>query len=211
MFALTAAVALAQVPFPEILTSLQRTEAGLHGDWWRTFTALFVQDGGPIGAVTNLAFLAVIGTIAEQFLSRPRWLAHYFGIGLLCELVAYSWQPVGGGNSIAVCGLAGAVTLAFWRGVSRLPDISPVALLVWCGALLATLYPPLIIVGFAPIGLVLRLGRESPQARRLTAFTVIAIAVALAVANNIHGAALLFGIALAFATVPGPVPRRSHP
>jgi len=30
----------------------------------------------------------VIGAIAEQVLSRPRWPAHYFGPGLITELVA---------------------------------------------------------------------------------------------------------------------------
>jgi membrane associated rhomboid family serine protease len=70
----------------------------VHGDWWRIATALFVQDGGVLGAVSNLAFLAVIGAVVEQILPRPRWLAHCFGVGILAELIASEWQPVGGGT-----------------------------------------------------------------------------------------------------------------
>jgi len=51
---------------PGMLAALQRTPQGLHGDWWRTSTALFVQDGGVVGTLSNLAFLLVMGVVAEQ-------------------------------------------------------------------------------------------------------------------------------------------------
>jgi membrane associated rhomboid family serine protease len=62
--------------------------AGLSGDWWRSFTALFVQDGGLAGTLFNLAFLLVIGSIAEQVFDRRRWLLLYFIPGLAGEFVA---------------------------------------------------------------------------------------------------------------------------
>ena len=124
VFALTAAGAIAQAVVPGLLGSLQRTPEGLHGDWWRTGTALFGQDGGVVGALSNLAFLLILGAIAEQFLAAWQWLACYFGAGLAGELAGYAWQPVGAGNSIAVCGLAGALVVALW---ARTPAIGPAA------------------------------------------------------------------------------------
>ncbi len=160
-----------------------------------------------VGALSNLAFLAVLGAVAEQVLTRPRWLAHYFGVGLLAELVAYAWQPKGGGNSIAICGLTGAVALACWRGDERLPAYAPLAVLIWCGALLGTLYRPLIVVGVAATGLALRRRERGLEVLRPTAIAVSATGVVLAIAANIHGAALLMGTALALITVAGLRPR----
>jgi membrane associated rhomboid family serine protease len=119
VFAVTAAVSAAQFADHAILTGLERTPAGLSGEWWRSFTALFVQDGGLPGTLSNLAFLLVIGTIAEQVLSRPRWLLLYFIPGLAAELAGYAWQPVGAGNSGAVCGLAGGLIVAMLAGRPR--------------------------------------------------------------------------------------------
>jgi membrane associated rhomboid family serine protease len=202
VFALTAAMSLAQLADPSLLGRLERTPAELHGDWWRIVTALFVQDGGVIGAVSNLAFLAVIGAIAEQILSWPRWLAHYFGVGILTELIATEWQPVGGGNSIAVCGLTGAVAVAAWRENARLPRATPQAVLLWCGALLGTLFWPLIVVGVAAAAVARRRQEQHAPVLRATALGVAATGIALAIATNIHGAALLAGIVLAQFSVP---------
>jgi membrane associated rhomboid family serine protease len=190
-----------------MLGRLERTPAGLHGDWWRTFTSLFVQDGGVIGTLSNLVFLAVIGAIAEQVISRPRWLAHYSGVGLLAEFAGYAWQPVGGGNSGAVCGLAGAVALGCWRADPRLPGYAPQALLLWCGALLGTLSGWLLAPMIVAAGAAGALARGQQQ-RRLVRVAVPLAAVAtgavLAAFSNIHGAALLAGLLLALATARGP-------
>ena len=126
--AVTSAVAVAS---PTVLAHLERTPAGLHGQWWRTFTSLFMQDSAA-GAASNLFFMLVLGVVAEQVASRYFWLACYFGAGIVGELVAYSWQPVGAGNSVAVCGLAGLIALACWRRDARLPALE--LLRCWCGA-----------------------------------------------------------------------------
>jgi membrane associated rhomboid family serine protease len=201
VFALTAAVSAAQLAVPGLLGRLERTPAAGHAEPWRIVTALFVQDGGVLGAVSNLAFLAVIGAVAEQVLSRPRWTAHYVGVGVATELVALSWQPVGGGNSIAVCGLAGALAVASWRGDARLPPRTPQALLVWCGAVLATLFAPLIAIGVAGAGLARGRQEHDRPVGRPTAVAVVATATVLALATNIHGAALLAGTALGLVTM----------
>jgi membrane associated rhomboid family serine protease len=206
VFALTAATALAQAVDRGLLSRFERTPAELHGEWWRIGTALLVQDGGVLGAASNLAFLAVIGVVAEQILSRPRWLAHYLGVGLLTELVAYTWQPTGGGNSIAVCGLAGAVAVGSWRVDPRLPRYSGTALLVWCSALFGTLSPslylPTIVLSAAAVAALARRRQERHgEAGRWTAVAAGATGLALAAATNIHGAALLGGIGLALLLV----------
>jgi hypothetical protein len=74
VFAVTATVSVLGLALPSLLATLERAPAGLHGDWWRTFTALFVQDGGAAGTLSNLLFLLVMGALAEQFLERWQWL-----------------------------------------------------------------------------------------------------------------------------------------
>jgi hypothetical protein len=75
----TCATSIAQFVVPGMLPALARSLQGLHGDWWRTFTALFVQDGGMLGTVSNLAFLLLLGVLAEQVLPAWQWLICYFG------------------------------------------------------------------------------------------------------------------------------------
>ena len=90
VFAVTAPVSAAQFADHAILTGLERTPAGLSGEWWRSLTALFVQDGGLPGILSNLAFLLVIGTIAEQVFSSAAVAAAVLhpgpgrGAGRLC-------------------------------------------------------------------------------------------------------------------------------
>jgi membrane associated rhomboid family serine protease len=202
--AVTALSALAQLVVPGMLADLERDPAALHGEWWRPATALFVQDGGVLGAASNIAFLAVIGAAAEQVLSRPRWLLHYFGVGLAVEAIGLAWQPVGGGNSIAVCGLAGAVALAPWRAGDPLPTFAAPAVLLWCAALLGTISGlmagPAIVAAIVAV----RFAKERPLALQCLALAaVVVVGAILAADQNIHGAALLIGLALAFATLAG--------
>ncbi|HJU02126.1 MAG TPA: rhomboid family intramembrane serine protease, partial [Actinomycetes bacterium] len=133
VFAVTAANSVLGLAVPAVLDALERTPDGLHGQWWRLVTALFVQDGGVLGTVSNLAFLALLGVLAERLAGPWWWLAAYFGAGLAGELAGYAWQPTGAGNSVAVCGLAGLLVMALLAG-TRLPPLAPMAVLWWCGA-----------------------------------------------------------------------------
>jgi membrane associated rhomboid family serine protease len=72
--------------------------AGAAGDWWRTFTALLVQDGGVAGTISNLAFLLVLGAMAEQVLGVGRWLVCYLGAGLVGELAGLGGSQAGRGT-----------------------------------------------------------------------------------------------------------------
>ena len=168
VFAVTAVPSVIGLVDADVLAALQRAPEGLHGDWWRTFTALLVQDGGVPGTLSNLFFLLVIGALAEQVAGRGRWLVAYLGAGLAGELAGYAWQPRGAGNSVAVCGLAGVLAEALAAG-ARLPRLAPMALLWWCGALLASRWgavPLLVLVAAAvavqlvPPSLAARAGRR---------------------------------------------------
>jgi membrane associated rhomboid family serine protease len=198
VFAVTGLSNALQFLVPGMLARLERAPAGLHGDWWRTGTALFVQDGGVAGTLSNLAFLVAAGAVAEQVTSRPRWLLGYFGAALAGEFAGYAWQPYGGGNSIAICGLAGVVAVALWRGERRLPPYAPTILLVWCGApLAADLWYPLVAIGVAAAVLATVAADRGMPVARWAAAGALLTGAAMTAAENIHGAALLTGIAIA--------------
>jgi membrane associated rhomboid family serine protease len=200
VFAVTATVSVLGLASPGLLAALERAPAGLHGDWWRSFTALFVQDGGAAGTLSNLLFLLVMGALAEQFLERWQWLVCYFGAGLAGELAGYAWQPRGAGNSVAVCGLAGVLVVALLAG-SPVPRLAPMVLLYWCGALLSVRWGvvPLVVCIAAAVAVQL-LPAVTVAAGRLVAGGAIVAAMVLTAARDIHGAALLAGILLAAAT-----------
>ncbi|WP_329243444.1 rhomboid family intramembrane serine protease [Actinoallomurus sp. NBC_01490] len=208
VFGVTALSNVAQFLVPGMLAHLERAPAGLHGDWWRTGTSLFVQDGGVAGTVSNLLFLVLVGAVAEQAVSRSRWLLCYFTAGLVGEFAGYAWQPHGGGNSIAICGLAGAAAVALWRGDGRLPRFAPTIVLLWCAALLATAWFPLLVIGLVA-AMAARVAAERGVAvGRWTAAGALVAGVALTAVRNIHGVALLAGLVVAVALVL-PVRRRN--
>jgi membrane associated rhomboid family serine protease len=206
VLAVTAATSVAGLVEAGVLAALQRTPAGLHGEWWRTVTSLLVQDGGVTGTVSNLVFLAVLGTLAEQVAGRWRWLVAYLGAGLVGELAGYAWQPRGAGNSVAVCGLAGLLVVALAAGAG-LPRLAPMAVLWWCGALLASRWGavPLVVLVAAAVAVQLAPAGWAVGAGRLAA-AAAAVALVLVAARDIHGAALAAGIVLAALTGrrPGP-------
>ena len=214
LFAVTAAMNLAQFVGPSLLTRLERTPAELHGQWWRIVTSLFVQDGGPLGAASNLAFLLVLGVAAEQVLPRPRLLVQYFGVGMVSEVIGYLWQPVGGGNSIAICGLSGTLVVSLWRRDDRLPGFTEPATLLWCAALLGTLstrlYLPAIVAGLLAMRFLGRNRSRGLRTKRPTAAVVVLTMAVLVSCRNIHGAALAFGLVLALLTTANPTPGASE-
>ncbi|WDR01927.1 rhomboid family intramembrane serine protease [Devosia algicola] len=109
---LAACLAL-QFADPEILLVMQRSASAiLAGQWWRMGTALFFQDGWLAGGLSNIAALLVIGGLAEQVLTRWTWIGIYALGGLAAETIALAWQPIGAGNSIAICALAGVLLVA---------------------------------------------------------------------------------------------------
>jgi membrane associated rhomboid family serine protease len=121
-----------QLAFPTLLGWMQRNTGRIGtGEVWRVVTALFFQDGGLSGGVFNLTCLALVGPVTERFWGSRRWLLIYFGCGMVGELLALIWQPLGAGNSIATLALSGSL---FARGSFR-PGLNPVHLLCWAGLL----------------------------------------------------------------------------
>lgn len=124
--AATAAGFAAQLAMPQLLPLLARDHALVTGgQLWRAVTALFFQDGAVAGAVFNLSVLLLLGAIAEMQLDRYRWLAVYFGGGVLTEFLALAWQPHGAGNSIACFALAGALILRPVGGRAAMLQLFP--------------------------------------------------------------------------------------
>ena len=114
------------------------------------------------------------------------------------EAAGYAWQPTGGGNSVAVCGLAGVVVLALCRRRHGMPFFSAPAVLLWCGALLATWHLPLLAVGIAAAAVTPQLIRAKSRWLSVIVLVVAAgTAVTLISVRNIHGAALMAGLLLA--------------
>jgi|KBSSwiStaDraftv2_1062776.scaffolds.fasta_scaffold35989_4 membrane associated rhomboid family serine protease len=112
---LTLAIAIPttlQFFFPSLLPLFERNyERFLAGDWWRLVTSLFVQDGGIAGSIFNLVSLILVGVVAERLWGSRRWLVIFFTGGLLSQLIAFAWQPIGAGNSVANFSLAGSVAV----------------------------------------------------------------------------------------------------
>jgi hypothetical protein len=122
----------------------------------------------------------------------------YFGAGLAGELAGYAWQPRGAGNSVAICGLAGALVVAL-LAQAPVPRLAPVILLYWCGALLAAHWGPALLV-FVAAGLATQVAlARGLRVGRLAGATAAATALAPTAAQDLHGAAMLAGIAIAAA------------
>ncbi|MEV0713549.1 rhomboid family intramembrane serine protease [Asanoa sp. NPDC050611] len=222
VFVVTAVPSLLQFAFPAVLTSLQRTAAIRDGEVWRLVTSLLVQDGGWFGAISNLFFLLLVGSLAELVLRRWLWALCYLGCGLAAEGIAVAWQPTGGGNSIAICGLAGALTIALlarplrpsaaWRPDAISEELRPRHLWLpagvawWSVAILGTESEVALYIGVAAgaavqIALVAggEQGRGNRALGRIVATGALLVAVALTALRNIHGPPLLLGAALAYA------------
>ncbi len=207
VFVVTAVPSLLQVPFPAVLTSLQRTPAVRDGEVWRIGTSLLVQDGGWFGTLSNLLFLLVVGAVAERVLPRWLWLVCYLAGGLTGQLFGLAWQPVGGGNSVAICGLAGALVAAMLGARFRhVPLWTPAVVAWWCGALAGTISSAALIVGIvaavATQGALMaggETGRGNRVVARVVGFAALAFAVVLIAYRNIHGPPILVGAGIAVA------------
>jgi rhomboid protease GluP len=105
---------------PALLDNLERDRASIAGgEAWRLLTSLVVQDGGWAGSIFNLVTLVVVGAVAERVWGAVRWTAIALVAGVAGQLWGLMVQPVGAGNSVAVFGLAAAVSVAALRHGDR--------------------------------------------------------------------------------------------
>jgi hypothetical protein len=91
---------------PTVLAHLQRTPAGLHGEWWRTLTSVGYA-WQPSGAGNSVAVCGLAGVIALACWRRDSRLPAFGTFALLwCAVILPSWAwpaaVVG-----AVCAMAG--------------------------------------------------------------------------------------------------------
>jgi membrane associated rhomboid family serine protease len=112
LFVMVAVPTALQFFFPVILSALERDYARFFsGEWWRVITPLFVQDGGVAGSIFNLISLLLVGGVAERLWGSRRMIAIFFVGGLISEVVAFAWQPIGAGNSVGNFSLAASVAV----------------------------------------------------------------------------------------------------
>ena len=116
LFALIAIPTALQFVFPQLLPLLERNwPLILQGQVWRLVTSLCVQDSGWSGALFNLVNLALLGLFAERLWGGTRFALLFLVSGVATIALAYFWQPVGGGNSVANFGVAAATAVLALR------------------------------------------------------------------------------------------------
>ena len=153
---------------PWLLEDLQRNWVLIvRGQIWRLFTSLVVQDGGVVGAVFNLAALAVIGFAAERIWGARRWTAIALTAGIGAQLWGRIVQPVGAGNSVVVFGLAASLAvLALQRGAGLQRLLGLISLLAAAVLLvLSDIHGGAAAIGCV-LGLVLARGHAVQSAQR---------------------------------------------
>lgn len=118
---------------------------------WRLFTSLFLQDGGWVGTVFNLATLAVTLWLVCRVFPPPMLVVVFVGGGFFSNLMTMAWlQENGASSSMATMWLLAAATLIAWRrgGRQLRPGIA-LAVVAAVGMLLLVLRDQ---HGFAAVG-----------------------------------------------------------
>jgi membrane associated rhomboid family serine protease len=200
-FAIAVAAAVLQYAVPDVVPWLQRDPAALsQGQWWRLATPLLVQTLGWYQVAANLITLAIIGVVSEWVLGRWRWALLFVGGTVGGQLAAYAWREPGGGDSIAICGLAGGVVIA--ASVARAPGwrFANEAVISYIAALTGWGFGGILAAGLACIAVAVglrglaRLG--VPNVERGALAGVVVCALALVAAQDLHGVSLTAGMAL---------------
>ena len=189
---------------PGLVQALQRDPAGLQwSNCYRVLTAMLIQSDGWGQAVFNLISLVFFGVVVEWVRPRWAWLALYLGAGVVGQLLGYAWEPPGGGNSVAVCGLVGAVITMMLLGRPEVPMPARIFAAYYPAALLGQDRGALtlaIVATAVVVTAVILLGGRAPERqlrlwRGLGALLAVE-AAALTALQNHHGPALLMGMAL---------------
>ncbi|MCX5530071.1 rhomboid family intramembrane serine protease [Streptomyces sp. NBC_00006] len=135
MVGVMAAFNVAQTVWPSLIGHLERRPDGA---WWRVGTALLIQSSGRLQLLFNLAALIAVAPVAQRVFGSVSTLTLYLLPGVAAQAVSMeAWNPHGGGNSVAICGLVGALaTVCALRGpnpgLRRLALLVPAAGLVLC-------------------------------------------------------------------------------
>jgi rhomboid protease GluP len=135
LVALMAAMAVAQTVHPALVDVLQRDP---DGGWWRSVTAVLVNSDGWFQLLFNFAALIAVAPVAARVLGNVGTLVVYLVAGLASHIVSTAgWSPHGAGNSVAICGLVGALTVGYAlrgtrSGLRLLAVLVPIAAVILC-------------------------------------------------------------------------------
>jgi membrane associated rhomboid family serine protease len=199
LLAVTVLVSTAGFADHALVRSLDRNAGAIvAGQWWRLVTSLLVHDHWWQLSL-NCVLLVLFGFEAERLFSRLQMLLLYILGGIAGELAGCFWQPVGAGNSVAVCGLLGGLLVAGLAGhvpamwIARVSGLYLVVALTgeaaygFAGAIVLCAAVALFLILF-------QIGGRSPF-RDSLAFEVVALlgAVALVFLRDTHGAATVAG------------------
>ena len=191
-----AVAAVVQYAAPFVVPVLTREPGPLEaGQWWRLVTPLFVQTLGWYQVVTNLVTLAVVGVVAERLLGRWRWVVLFAAGTIGGQIAAYAWREPGGGDSIAICGLAGGVVVWLLAGRRDASRWAVGAVVSYIAALTGWGFGGIRAAAVAALAAVVVLCVV--RARGVALVGTVACAVALTVAADLHGVSLLSGMAIA--------------
>ncbi|MFF2081005.1 rhomboid family intramembrane serine protease [Kitasatospora sp. NPDC058162] len=121
LFAVMAVMAVVQYAVPSVVGDLMRQPGALSdGQWWRAGSALLVQSSGITQIAFNLPALLVIGAVTEAALGWWRTLVVFLVGGVLAHVVSLAgWSTQGGGDSVAICALLGALAVSCLLGGSQ--------------------------------------------------------------------------------------------
>lgn len=193
--------AVAQYAVPGMVPALQRVPGGgvPDGQWWRLVTPLLVQTLGWYQVVANLGSLLVVGAVAEHVLGRSWWLALAVAGTVGGQLAAYHWHQSGGGDSIAICGLAAGVVITLLVRPAAGPCLAHLAVVGYVAALTGWgVFGPrgaALACVLAGIGTVVLHRWGFPGADRIPLVGCVAAALALLVLEkDLHGASLVAGM-----------------
>jgi membrane associated rhomboid family serine protease len=189
---------------PHLLVLLRRDPAGLQwSSCYRVLTALLIQSDWWGQAIFNLVSLAFFGVVVEWVRPRWAWLALYLGAGVVGQVLGYAWEPPGGGNSVAVCGLVGAVITMMLLATPELPMPARIFAAYYPAVLLGqdrgALTLAIVATAVVVTAVIMLSGRAPDRQIRLwrgLAALLALEAAALTALQNHHGPALLMGMAL---------------
>jgi membrane associated rhomboid family serine protease len=206
-----AAVAgILQYAVPAMVPATERVPGGLaRGEWWRLVTPLLVQTLGWYHVLANLVTLAVVGLVCERLLGRWWWLVLFTAGTVGGQVAAYRWGEPGGGDSIAICGLAAGVLVAQlfdrepprrWAGETVVCYIAALAGWAVAGPLAAGAGVVIVVASFVLLWRLAPDGKVRFVAYKIGLLLTAVVAGVLATSQDLHGAALSFTIVVA--TVP---------
>lgn len=168
LWGVVAVPTLLQIPFPAFGAALERDPVLIRdgNQWWRILTSAAVQDGGVVVAVTNLAVLALVTSMAGHVWGTGRTLLVFSSAQLIFGLLtAFVFPSQGAGSSgvslaaaASIAGLAVMLTPSRCESALAAGVIVAGAALVWSadahglailtgvllGAALGTVSPPIL-------------------------------------------------------------------